>query len=315
MMNEPQNRFQHTITFFYNFLIVIGGRNTSENKQIPIEIYDTQTSKWVNVAVFNKFRHATWIIDESIYTHGGFQLNNTLVAQSDIIKIDLAKLFNSNELLKAKLAELQKNLAEERERKKKEMISNAQKITPTISPEGGVRSKFESRQNFKRNQEKLKNIKEQNQLPMSSINEKPSILKTGELAMAPSNKDDKLIIKKIRFDDKWSIKSTIVQNNKNKNLCDVFIDALLKPEQWLKDTHDYENDRFIFSIEQIAELTNECKKIVKSQPNILKVSAPVKVFGDIHGQYIDLMNFFNKWGCPSEGPNGDIMSNDYLFLG
>ena len=312
---EPQNRFQHTITFFYNFLIVIGGRNTSENKQIPIEIYDTQTSKWVNVAVFNKFRHATWIIDESIYTHGGFQLNNTLVAQSDIIKIDLAKLFNSNELLKAKLAELQKNLAEERERKKKEMISNAQKITPTISPEGGVRSKFESRQNFKRNQEKLKNIKEQNQLPMSSINEKPSILKTGELAMAPSNKDDKLIIKKIRFDDKWSIKSTIVQNNKNKNLCDVFIDALLKPEQWLKDTHDYENDRFIFSIEQIAELTNECKKIVKSQPNILKVSAPVKVFGDIHGQYIDLMNFFNKWGCPSEGPNGDIMSNDYLFLG
>ena len=27
------------------------------------------------------------------------------------------------------------------------------------------------------------------------------------------------------------------------------------------------------------------------------------------------MNFFNKWGCPSEGPNGDIMSNDYLFLG
>ena len=27
------------------------------------------------------------------------------------------------------------------------------------------------------------------------------------------------------------------------------------------------------------------------------------------------MNFFNKWGCPSEGPNGDIMANDYLFLG
>ena len=64
---EPQNRFQHTITFFYNFLIVIGGRNTSENKQIPIEIYDTPTSKWVNVAFFNKSRHATWIIDESIF--------------------------------------------------------------------------------------------------------------------------------------------------------------------------------------------------------------------------------------------------------
>lgn len=173
---EPQKRFQHTITFFYNFLIIIGGRNSSENKQIPIEIYDTQTSKWVSVAFFNKFRHTTWIVDESIYTHGGFQLNNTLVAQSDIIKIDLARLFNSNELLKVKFAELQKSLAEEKE-KKKEMLANAQKITPTISPEGGTRAKIENRQNHKRNQEKLNNIKEQNQLPMSSINEKPLIQK------------------------------------------------------------------------------------------------------------------------------------------
>ena len=39
----------------------------------------------------------------------------------------------------------------EQERKKKEMLSNAQKITPTISPEGGLRSKIEGRQNHKRN--------------------------------------------------------------------------------------------------------------------------------------------------------------------
>ena len=47
-------------------------------------------------------------------------------------------------------------------KKKKEMLANAQKITPTISPEAGVRAKMESRQNYKRNQEKLNNIKEQN---------------------------------------------------------------------------------------------------------------------------------------------------------
>ena len=150
---------------------------------------------------------------------------------------------------------------------------------------------------------------------MSSINEKPLIQKIGELAMAPSNKDDKLIIKTVDFDDKWAIKPTVISNNKNKSLCDIFIETLLKPEQWLKDIRDYENERFIFSIDQIAVLTKQCLEIVAKQPNILKVSAPVKVFGDIHGQYIDLMNFFNKWGCPSEGPNGDIMSNDYLFLG
>ena len=96
--------------------------------------------------------------------------------------------------------------------------------------------------------------------------------------MAPSNKDDKLIIKKIRFDDNLGIKSTIVQNNKDISLCGIFIETLLQPEQWLKDSHDFENERFIFSIDQMATLTKQCMEIVAKQPNILKVSAPVKVF-------------------------------------
>ena len=48
---------------------------------------------------------------------------------------------------------------------------------------------------------------------------------------------------------------------------------------------------------------------------VLRVSTPVKVFGDVHGQYIDLMTFFYKWGEPKEGQNGDIIAIDYLFLG
>lgn len=46
---------------------------------------------------------------------------------------------------------------------------------------------------------------------------------------------------------------------------------------------------------------------------VLRVEAPVKVFGDIHGQYQDLMRFFDLWGEPSE--KGDIESYDYVFLG
>ena len=114
----------------------------------------------------------------------------------------------------------------------------------------------------------------------------------GEIAMVSRNKNEKIIIKTVAFDEKWAIKSTLVQNKKDKSLCDIFIDALLKPEQWLKEIHNYENEKFIFNIEQIATLTKQCMEIVAKQPNILKVSAPVKVFGDIHGQYIDLMNFF-----------------------
>ena len=150
---------------------------------------------------------------------------------------------------------------------------------------------------------------------MSDINEKPFIQKVGEISMAPIGKEDKLEIKRIRFDDKWNIKSNFIKSNKDKKLCDLFIETLLKPDTWLKETRDDLGKNFCFNIDQIASLTKQCMEVVSKQPNILKVSAPVKVFGDIHGQYIDLMNFFNKWGNPGEGPNGDIMSNDYLFLG
>ena len=46
---------------------------------------------------------------------------------------------------------------------------------------------------------------------------------------------------------------------------------------------------------------------------VVRADAPIKVFGDIHGQYQDLMRFFDLWGTPDE--NGDIESCDYLFLG
>ena len=46
---------------------------------------------------------------------------------------------------------------------------------------------------------------------------------------------------------------------------------------------------------------------------VLRVDAPIKVFGDIHGQYQDLMRFFDLWGIPND--SGDIENYDYLFLG
>jgi protein phosphatase len=39
------------------------------------------------------------------------------------------------------------------------------------------------------------------------------------------------------------------------------------------------------------------------------------VFGDIHGQFSDLMRFFDLWGLPTDGKDGDIDNFDYLFLG
>ena len=74
--------------------------------------------------------------------------------------------------------------------------------------------------------------------------------------------------------------------------------------------------KFRFRREHIIALTKACQEIIASQPMVLRINTPVKIFGDIHGQYEDLMRFFELWGEPSESPGvGDIQSIDYLFLG
>lgn len=94
-------------------------------------------------------------------------------------------------------------------------------------------------------------------------------------------------------------------------LYNLFLSHLLRPREW---TAQYDgNGYFAFRREHIIALAEECQRVLEEQPMVLRVDAPIKVFGDIHGQYQDLMRFFDLWGIPND--NGDIESYDYLFLG
>ena len=62
-------------------------------------------------------------------------------------------------------------------------------------------------------------------------------------------------------------------------------------------------------------MADQCIKVLQHQPIVIHIRTPIKVFGDIHGQYQDLMRFFDLWGTPSDDTNGDIEAYDYLFLG
>lgn len=54
-------------------------------------------------------------------------------------------------------------------------------------------------------------------------------------------------------------------------------------------------------------LCNRAREIFLSQPILIEMEAPVKICGDLHGQYYDLLRLFEYGGYPPE--------SNYLFLG
>jgi serine/threonine-protein phosphatase PP1 catalytic subunit len=58
---------------------------------------------------------------------------------------------------------------------------------------------------------------------------------------------------------------------------------------------------------EIKLLTTRVRPIVLSQPMLLELEAPLKICGDVHGQYSDLLRLFEYGGFPPQA--------NYLFLG
>lgn len=83
----------------------------------------------------------------------------------------------------------------------------------------------------------------------------------------------------------------------------------LNPRHWRPP----ESREFPFSFEQIQQLCDQAELIFQQEPTVLRLHAPIKIFGDLHGQFGDLMRLFEEYGTPSTA--GDITYIDYLFLG
>ena len=89
------------------------------------------------------------------------------------------------------------------------------------------------------------------------------------------------------------------------------LNELLHPRQWEPDPGP--NRGFILNADEIDELCNLAEEKFRAESTVLRLRAPTKIFGDLHGQYGDLMRLFAEYGSPSTA--GDIAYIDYLFLG
>ncbi|KAK3190322.1 hypothetical protein Dsin_029883 [Dipteronia sinensis] len=82
------------------------------------------------------------------------------------------------------------------------------------------------------------------------------------------------------------------------------VDSIIKR---LLDVRDKPGKLVQLSESEIRQLCVVSKDIFLRQPNFLELEAPIKICGDIHGQYTDLLKLFEYGGLPPR--------SNYLFLG
>ncbi|RYP81038.1 hypothetical protein DL770_006028 [Monosporascus sp. CRB-9-2] len=90
-----------------------------------------------------------------------------------------------------------------------------------------------------------------------------------------------------------------------------------RDEQFYQDeTHEKPNIQFLkqhfyregrLTEEQVLFIIRKGTELLRAEPNLLEIDAPITICGDVHGQYYDLMKLFEVGGDPAE--------TRYLFLG
>ena len=74
-----------------------------------------------------------------------------------------------------------------------------------------------------------------------------------------------------------------------------------------KKNYSQNNYRINIPIPILEKICLKTYKILSDEPNLLRLTSPIYIFGDIHGQYCDLIRFLDIIGLP---PN-----KQFLFLG
>jgi len=110
-------------------------------------------------------------------------------------------------------------------------------------------------------------------------------------------------------DQTYSAKKISNRQKSPQGLHKKIISHLLRPQNWKPPV----NRIFFLDSYEVGELCFAAEQIFIRESTVLQLKAPVKVFGDLHGQFGDLMRLFDEYGFPSTA--GDITYIDYLFLG
>jgi serine/threonine-protein phosphatase PP1 catalytic subunit len=79
---------------------------------------------------------------------------------------------------------------------------------------------------------------------------------------------------------------------------DTWIDGMI--DQLLQARNKKPGTPVEISVQDATTLCNQAREIFMSQPMLLELGAPIKICGDVHGQYTDLLRLFEYGGFPPE---------------
>jgi diadenosine tetraphosphatase ApaH/serine/threonine PP2A family protein phosphatase len=329
---QPVARYQHSSSFIGSIMVVLGGRTNNTGGTVGMEVYDTGTSEWTRMSAIQKFRHASWFVDNFLYIYGGFENDSPNIPTGAVTRINILRLFEGNDVL---YKQTQAFLAPLKSKTYSAGTSPNRSIDEGRSDSGSPMSRsfdtglshnkptYQSSNTFKprgdgimgntgMRGDRMRDFKFASDVYVAF----PEQTKGGEDVVKRQIPFDKFVDDgKKPASNKFLYTSPINNLGTNQqNIANFFLSKLLRPKDYFNPDL---NAAFEFKPEYIIELCNQAEAVIRNQPIVLYVQSPIKIFGDIHGQYSDLMRFFDLFGSPSYAGNqeGDIESFDYLFLG
>eukprot|EP00929_Paragymnodinium_shiwhaense_P112004 TRINITY_DN80256_c0_g1_i1.p1 TRINITY_DN80256_c0_g1~~TRINITY_DN80256_c0_g1_i1.p1 ORF type:complete len:819 (+),score=136.17 TRINITY_DN80256_c0_g1_i1:243-2699(+) len=307
----PEPRFQHQCLFLHSKLLIVGGRGSDVNKPLPTAIYDTETCEWKNVASVQRFRHSCWGAGTLVFAYGGFDHKSPSAPTADLQVLDMEIAIAA--------------------------AVSPQQLTPgegddqEIPDTGAALGAAGALDTFARNQSNTptRPATPPRMRPQQTRAAAPPVemSASGDVTVSKEvfvclEKDFTHLVRKVAIDTLEDEGRKIQPSNVMANVSSAIggssistyvIENLLQPATWQPDA-DVAN-RFLLTADQVSQLCDQVLDLMKTQDMLLKLRAPIKVYGDIHGQFLDLMRLFARYKAPSDGEGGDIDSMDYLFMG
>lgn len=283
-------------------MIITGGRGKNIQEILPTEVYDTEQSECKKFNGLGLYRQSCFMRDTSLYIYGGFENSNSNIPVDTLKRVDIISYFENCQWIHTKIEEM----GHKKSGKEKENLfaNNLNTTHNPLTKNSLVDNNLKKDQKFKLSHQAV----------------------VGKLSGEDSFTDDTSIFRKVSIDKLVQETKRIGQENVrclvqtkriyNEELIDKFIDTLLRPFDWHSQEVEELLNNLPFTYDEIVFLIQESAVLIAKDHSLIRLRSPCKIFGNLYGQYNDLMRFFESFGHPSdENQMGDIHVMQYIFLG